>query len=224
MSDPGLMSLVVIPIAFGLIGFVEPCSIGATLLFIKFVEGTSRAAQLMQVMLFALTRALFIGLLGVLAAVIGGQFFVLQKAAWVVLGSLFVLIGALVAAGRTGPLMTTIGPGLGALSGARGSIALGLLFGVNIPACAVPILGALLAAAAAHGATGGTLAQSFVSLALFGLALSLPLVVAVLFERSRRLLDWLAGLTARLPVWTGLLLIALGGWSIWFGLFAQIGV
>lgn len=224
MSDPGLMSLVVIPIAFGLIGFVEPCSIGATLLFIKFVEGASRAAQLMQVTLFALTRALFIGLLGVVAALIGSQFFILQKAAWVVLGSLFVVIGALVAAGRTGSLMATIGPGLGTVSSARGSIALGLLFGVNIPACAVPILALLLGAAATHGATGGTLAQSFGSLALFGLALSLPLVVAVLFERSRRLLDWLAGLSARLPIWTGLLLIALGIWSIWFGLFARIGV
>ena len=85
-----------------------------------------------------------------------------------------------------------------------------------------------LADAELHGnlrrATGGTLAQSFGSLALFGLALSLPLVVAVLFERSRRLLDWLAGLSARLPIWTGLLLIALGIWSIWFGLFARIGV
>jgi cytochrome c-type biogenesis protein len=52
--------------------------------------------------------------------------------------------------------------------------------------------------------------------------LSLPLIAAVLFERARRALDWLAGLSARLPFWTGVLLAALGLWSIWFGLFARI--
>ena len=66
------------------------------------------------------------------------------------------------------------------------------------------------------------MARGFVSLALFGLALSLPLVVAVFFEPARRGLDWLAGLSRRLPIWTGLLLILLGSWSIWFALFVSI--
>jgi cytochrome c-type biogenesis protein len=46
--------------------------------------------------------------------------------------------------------------------------------------------------------------------------------VAVLFAPARRLLDWLAGLSGRLPLWTGLLLVALGAWSIWFGLFVSL--
>jgi copper chaperone CopZ len=65
-------------------------------------------------------------------------------------------------------------------------------------------------------------ARGFVSLALFGLALSLPLVVAVLFAPARRGLDWLASLTGRVPLWTGVLLIALGLWSVWFGLFVRL--
>jgi cytochrome c-type biogenesis protein len=80
----------------------------------------------------------------------------------------------------------------------------------------------LLGTAAAGGASGQTLASGFVSLAVFGLALSLPLVIAVYFERARRALDWLAELSRRVPRWTGLLLIALGVWSIWFALFVSI--
>jgi cytochrome c-type biogenesis protein len=92
---------------------------------------------------------------------------------------------------------------------------------LNIPACAAPLILALLGAAAAGGAAGATLASGFVSLAVFGLALSLPLVAAVLFEPARRALDWLAGLSGRIPVWTGAVLIALGIWSIWFGLVVE---
>jgi cytochrome c-type biogenesis protein len=224
MSDPSLMNLVVLPIAFGLIGFVEPCSIGTTLVLIKFLEGKDARTKVAQVTTFAATRAIFIGLLGVAAALLGTAFFALQKAAWVALGVLFVGIGLLLVLGRGPLLMTTIGPGLGSLSGARGSIGLGLLFGLNIPACAVPLLIALLAAAATQGATGGTLTAGFVSLSLFGLGLSLPLVAAVLFEPARRVLDRLARLSQSLPLWTGLILIALGLWSVWFGLFARLPV
>lgn len=104
----------------------------------------------------------------------------------------------------------------------RGPAMLGVLFGLNIPACAAPLIFAMLAAAAAGGASGATLLTGFVSLALFGLALSLPLMLAVLFERARRAIDWLGALSRRLPVWTRLLLVALGRWSIWFGVFARI--
>jgi len=114
--------------------------------------------------------------------------------------------------------MVSLGPGIARLSDVQGSAALGVLFGLNIPACAGPLLVALLGAAAAGGASGETLAGGFVSLALFGLAMSLPLVLAVLFEPARRALDWLAGLSRRLPFWTGLLLVVLGAWSIRLGL------
>jgi cytochrome c-type biogenesis protein len=61
-----------------------------------------------------------------------------------------------------------------------------------------------------------------VSPALFGLALPLPLVVAVLFAPARALLDRIAGLSRRIPRWTGALFVALGLWSIWFALFVAI--
>ncbi len=209
-----LTSLVLLPMGLVLLGFVEPCSIGSTLLVIKHLEDKSAVGKLAQVSIFAGTRALFIGLSGILATALGTAFLGLQRGAWIVLGAAYVLLGLLYLSGKAGVLMVSLGPSLAQLATPRGSASLGVLFGLNIPACAAPLLVVLLGAAAG-GTADGTLASGFVSLALFGLALSLPLVLAVLFDPARRAIDWLAGLSRRLPFWTGLLLIALGLWSIW---------
>ena len=214
--QPGLTSLVLLPLAFGLLGFVEPCSIGSTLIVIKSLDGKSGTNKVAQVSLFAATRAIVIGLLGMLAVVLGSAFLAVQRDAW--LGAIYVLIGTLVI-GRPRLLMASLGPSLARLSDLRGSAGLGLLFGLNVPACAMPLILALLGAAAAHGATGGTVASGFASLAIFGFGLSLPLVLAVLFEPAQRALDWMAGLSRRIPFWTGVLLIVLGLWSIGLALF-----
>jgi cytochrome c-type biogenesis protein len=216
-----LAATFLLPIGLGLFGFVEPCSIGSTLLFVKLIEGRPPAVEVAQVATFALTRAVFIGLLGAAAALIGAAFLGFQKAGWLVLGLVYLAIGILYLTGHIAWLMRTIGPRLASLGDLRSSAALGTLFGLNIPACAAPLLPALLAASAS-GATAGGVAGGFVSLALFGLALSLPLVVAALFSRAQRALDWLASLTGRVPRWTGVLLIALGLWSMWFGLFVTL--
>jgi cytochrome c-type biogenesis protein len=215
-------TLVLLPVGLGLLGFVEPCSIGSTLVFVKFLEGKDAPRKLSQVGIFAATRAGFIGLLGMLAVAAGTTFLGFQRIAWIALGALYVLLGLLYVSGKAGMLMASIGPSLARLSNAQGAAGLGVLFGLNIPACAAPLVFALLGLAAASGAAGATLASGFVSLALFGFALSLPLVVAVFFEPARRTLDWMAGLSRRLPFWTGLVLIALGAWSIRFALFAAM--
>lgn len=214
------MGLVAVPAGLGLIGFVEPCSIGSSLIFVKYLEGKSGAAKVAETTLFALTRAVFIGLLGVFAALLGTLFLDLQRSAWLLLGGAYVALGLLLASGRTHTLMVTIGPGLRRISGARTSAGLGLLFGLNIPACAAPLLFALLAGTAA--APGTTLVHGFVALGVFGLALSLPLVAAVLIPAARGLLDRLAALTGRFPLFAGIVLVALGAWSILFGLFATV--
>jgi cytochrome c-type biogenesis protein len=218
------LDLVALPVAFGLVGFIEPCSIGSTLIFIKTMEGKPPAMKLAQMALFAGFRAAFVGILGAAAVIVGAAFFGFQKVAWIVLGASYAALGVLYISGRIGWLMRSFGPGLATISSVRGSAALGVLFGLNIPACAAPLLLALLGASAAGGARGGSATQGFLALGLFGFALSLPLLVAVFFEPARRALDWLATLSRRLPVWTGLLLLALGAWSIWFGLFVTVPV
>ncbi len=218
MTD-ALTTGVLLPIGLGLFGFIEPCTIGSTLVFIKVMEGKPPATKLWQVGIFTVTRALFIGALGSVAVFVGTAFIGFQKAMWTGLGAIYFVLGLLYLAGRTGFFMRSLGPSLARIGDERGSAALGVLFGLNIPACSAPLLFTLLGTAAASGVSGATLASGFSSLALFGLALSLPLAVAVLVPAARRALDWLAGLSRRMPRWTGIVLIGLGVWSMWFGLF-----
>ncbi|OGA79107.1 MAG: hypothetical protein A3G81_00125 [Betaproteobacteria bacterium RIFCSPLOWO2_12_FULL_65_14] len=222
MNELGLFQLLVLPAGLGLFGFIEPCSIGSTMLFVKYLEDEAAAEKIRQTALFAATRAVFIGLLGVAAVMVGSGFVHFQKTAWIVLGVLYALLGVLLIAGRAGALMVAVGPGIATLSGLRGSAGLGVLFGLNIPACAAPLLAALLAAAAATGASGATVTAGFTALAVFGFFLSAPLVAAVFSARARRLLDWLAHQAGRFPKWTGVILIALGAWSIAFGLYTEV--
>lgn len=223
MSEFTLIHTIFLPIGLGLLGFVEPCSIGSSMVFVKIIEGQSAPMKIAQVSVFALSRALLIGLLGALAALIGSAFLELQKGAWLLLGLSYISIGAFYALGKAGFLMRSVGPSLSRLAGLRGSIGLGLLFGLNVPACAAPLIFALLGTAALAGtSTSGAVATGFATLGLFGLALSAPLVLAVLWQPGRRLLDRLAGLSVRIPMVIGLVLIGLGLWSVYFGLFVDL--
>ena len=217
-----LFNGVALPIFFGLIGFLEPCSIGSTLLVLKQIEGQPARARIVQTVMFAATRAVFIGLLGMLAALLGAAFLGFQKVAWLILGLVYIALGVLYLSGKAGVVMRSFGPSLARLRTVRGSVALGVLFGLNIPACAAPLILALLGSAAVTGTTGVALSSGFVSLGLFGFALSLPLVLAVFFAPARKMFDALAALSGRIPRWTGMLLVVLGIWSVWFGLFVSI--
>ncbi len=222
MSDGSLAHWLALPIGLGLVGFVEPCSIGTTLLFVKSLESHDSARKLAQVATFMATRAVFMGALGLAAIALGAAFLGWQRLAWAVFGTLYVVAGLLYAGGRAGWLAHTLGPGLGRFASVDGAAALGGLFALNIPACAAPLLFALIGATASGGAGGMSPLTGFVSLALFGVALSLPVAVMVAFPRTRRFLDAFAGLSRRAPFWTGLTLIGLGLWSIGFVLFVTL--
>jgi len=90
----GFINLLVLPAALGLFGFIEPCSIGSSLIFIKYLERKEAARKLAETILFAATRALFIGALGVLAALLGTAFLGWQKGAWILLGAVYVAMPA----------------------------------------------------------------------------------------------------------------------------------
>lgn len=220
MTGQPAVDWLLLPIAFGLLGFVEPCSIGSTLVFIKTIEDAPAAIQMSQTVLFAISRALVLGLLGGLAAAVGLRFFAFQHLVWVGLGGVYLMIGVAYLTRHVRWLMRPLGPGLAWLSTRHGSIWLGLFFGLNVPACAVPLLVALLSSAFAARAT----LAGFVMLALFGVTLSLPIIAAVWFESARRWIGGLAALSRSGSVWTGTAFLLLGAWSIWSGLAAPTGV
>ena len=173
------------------------------------------SAKTAQAVTFTLTRAVVIGLLGALAAWIGAIFLRFQKAGWVLLGALYVVLGAIYIAGKAGRLARGIGPSIGrALNDRAGPIGLGVLFGFNIPACAAPLLVAIIGAAAGSA----QIAKGVMALAIFGLALSLPIIAAVVWRPAQRYIERLASFSGRAPFWIGLLLIAVGAWSAYLGL------
>jgi cytochrome c-type biogenesis protein len=206
--------LVVVPIGLGLLGFIEPCTVGSSLLFVKYLEGKNRAAKVLETVVFAATRALFIGALGAAAGLLGALFLDLQRGFWILLGALYAAIGLVYLAGGQGRLMVVLGPGLDRAREARGAATLGILFGLNIPACAAPLLAAMMGASLG----AASIARGFLVMALFGLALSTPLVLVVLSGRARGWLDRLAALSRRAPLWTGVVFVILGVWSILWGL------
>ena len=59
MTGLSLPSALLVPFGLGLLGFVEPCTIGSSLIFIKHIEGRGAGGKLAEVGLFAATRAVF---------------------------------------------------------------------------------------------------------------------------------------------------------------------
>lgn len=215
--DIDLWMLLVLPLGLGLLGFIEPCSIGSTLLFVKYLEEKNAASKVVETVVFALTRGVFIGALGALAAFIGSAFVDLQRLFWVSLGSVYLVLGGLYLFGQQRRLTGLLGPIFRRNLGMRGAVTLGVVFGLNIPACAAPLLAAIFAAS--FGAA--TVAQGFWMMAIFGVALSLPLIAAVSWTRARAALTRVAGITERAPFWIGVVLVVLGAWSIYLGLDAS---
>jgi len=170
-------------------------------------------------LIFSLTRALLIGMLGIVAALLGSGFFIFQQGVWLILGLVYGGLGLLYLSGRSGWLSRRLGPSLNAVPRRRGSVLLGLVLGLNIPACAAPLLFALIATTATSAQTW---VQGFISMALFGLALSIPLILAVLLPQGRRFLDRLASVSSHAPRWTGFVLLGLAAWSVYFGVATDI--
>ena len=124
-----LWTLFAVPIGLGLLGFVEPCSIGTSLLFLQYLEGRPVRVQIAQTLVFTATRALFIGLLGVVAALVGAAFIGLQKGAWAAMGFAYVALGVAYLFGYADRLKHSIGPSLGRLSEVGGAAAMAVLLG-----------------------------------------------------------------------------------------------
>ncbi|MBI3126128.1 MAG: hypothetical protein HYZ11_00815 [Candidatus Tectomicrobia bacterium] len=201
-----------IPLAFGLLGFVEPCSMGANFVFLAYLRGRPLAEQLGQAAAFVLSRALFLGLLGAGVAWLGRSFAAGVYLYSAGLGALYVLLGILALSVHFGGFTLPVGD-LAWLQRKSGlALPMGAVFGLSAPICATPLFLALLGQAGLAGVGKG-----FISMSLFGVALSAPFLV---IAASRRASDWLIRLgrhSARAPLWAGVFLVLVGAWSIWIG-------
>lgn len=215
--DPNIIIFILLPIGLGLLGFVEPCTIGGHLLFLDTQKGRTKPERMNAVTVFIITRALIMGLFGALIAFLGQRLIGVQTGVWLIFGSIYLIIGLAFIFGRTGVFKQRISLAPAAWKRAKNPMVLGLAFGLNIPACAAPILFGLLGLAA----TSGTMFAGFSMMALFGLALSFPLIIVAANQKFATLLEKL-GQHLKQKKWViGFIFILLGFWSIYFGLFVD---
>jgi cytochrome c-type biogenesis protein len=213
----GFVSLILLPLGFGLIGFVEPCVIGAHLIFLTRQAERSQKARAAALIAFVSARTLVMGTLGASVGLLGQLLIGLQTGFWLVFGLLYCTIGAAFVLNRSGWLKRGIILPSPAWKNARSAWLVGAAFGLNIPACAAPILFGLLGLTV----SGGSAIAGFTTMAIFALGLSAPLVVMTLLPAFARFVErsaeWL-----RARRWlTGALFVVLGIWSVYFGLFVD---
>lgn len=209
MSETALLALA---FGLGLLGFIEPCSVGANGLFLSYLREKDRATRLRETVKFALGRSVVLGLFGIGIALLGGLVFSAQRGFWLVLGLLYLALGVAVILDARLRLhlfdrlrFVRVLPEHG-----DRSLGLGLLFGLNLPACAYPLMVALLGRSAASGALSG-----FAALFVFGLALSLPLVPLALSERVSKLFVRLTRFNGATPYLIGLVLIVVAAYVLY---------
>jgi len=213
----GFISLVLLPLGLGLIGFVEPCAIGAHLIFLARQAERSRKARAAALVAFVVARTLVMGLFGALVGLLGQLLIGFQTGFWLVFGLLYCVIGATFLLSRPGWFKRGLALPSPAWKNARSAWLVGAAFGLNIPACAAPILFGLLGLTV----SGGSAIAGFTTMAIFALGLSAPLVAMTLLPAFARFVErsaeWL-----RARRWlTGALFVVLGIWSVYFGLFVD---
>ena len=109
---------------------------------------------------------------GGMIVVLGQRLIGLQTGAWLIFGVVYLGLGATILAGWDKPMRRRFGVAPDRWKMASSPLLQGLAFGLNIPACAAPILFGSMGPATAIGSAS----MGFLMMAVFALALSLPLI------------------------------------------------
>jgi cytochrome c-type biogenesis protein len=210
-------TVLVVPLALGLLGFIEPCTVGGHLVFLRAVTEGSRLSRLTATLTFALSRTFVMGAFGAVVGLLGERLIDVQTGLWLVFGVVYVVIGVAFGAGQGGYFKRRMDAGPSAWKMGSNPVLLGIAFGLSIPACAAPILFGLIGLVAGSGAV----MLGFATMAVFALALSLPLAALAVSPFAMSLAGRLAG-DGRITRWVvAIIFIVLGLWSLWFGLFVD---
>ncbi len=201
----------------GLLGFIEPCTIGAHILFLDGQLARSPNKRLVSVGSFIVGRIVIMGGIGVGIVFVGSGFISVQTGFWAIFGGLYLVLGITMLTGLDRYLRKNIGIGPDRWKFSEKPVLQGLVFGLNIPACAAPIMFALIGAAALTG----TAASGAILMATFALGLSLPLLPLSLYPRLSVHLEHLSGWLRQRRWVLGAVFVLLGLWSIWFGLYVN---
>lgn len=198
----------VLAFGLGLIGALTPCAFAINALLLGYLRHRPRRERIAAALRFAGVRAVFLGLVGLLFALavdrIGLATWRYQQA----INLLLILLGALFIVDHYRPLplpVLDLGTRLGKSRGT--AFGLGLLFGLDIPACASPLFFAVLS----RTALSGEIAGGVLALLAFGLGMSLPVIIATASERFNAAATAFARRRRPAFVWIGgIMLVAAG--------------
>lgn len=180
-----MVNLVLVPVIFGIVGAFTPCALGINAVFLGYVTGKPRPVRLWEWLLFALARAAFLVVLGLLFGLLGQYVGAFVRGYQKLIAVGLIALGALFIVSRYRPVPV---PRL-SLAGTwnpdgESALALGAVFGLDIPACTSPLVLALLA----QTVLVGNYVFGAISLFLFGVGMSLPLLAVTYYEGADRLL------------------------------------
>ncbi len=202
-------SVIILPFFFGLIGFVEPCSMGINIMFLSSINRTSSARRIKEIAIFMLVRALVLALLGLSVAFVGNKLFSLERGFFIILASIYISIGLLMIFSKS--LLKRLRNvriahilGLDFKEGALKR--LGLIAGLTIPACAIPLITVLLG----QTLLLGKILTGFITLFVFGLALTVPLAIFSFFKGGIIWLGRIAERTKKFRLVGGVILVLIG--------------
>ena len=83
----------ILAFGLGLLGFIEPCTVGAHMLFLQGQRTRSMDQRLRAVVTFLLARLLVMGGFGGAIVVLGQRLIGVQTGAWLVFGIVYLSIG-----------------------------------------------------------------------------------------------------------------------------------
>jgi cytochrome c-type biogenesis protein len=202
-------SMIILPFVFGLIGFVEPCSMGINMMFLSSIDRTSSARRFREIAVFMLVRALVLALLGLSVSLVGNSLFSFERFLFIFLASIYIVVGFLMIFSKSllGKLRNVHIAGWLGLDLKEGSLKrFGLIAGLTIPACAIPLITVLLS----QSLLLGDIITGFIALFVFGIALTIPLAVFSYFKGGMIWLSWIAERAKKLRVVGGVILILIG--------------
>ncbi len=182
---------------------------GINMMFLSSIKETSSANRFKEIAIFMLVRALVLAVLGTSVSFLGGRLFSFQSGFFLILAIFYICIGLLMIfsrslLGRLRSIRVAHWLGLDLREGAVKR--LGLIAGFTIPACAIPLITVLLG----QSLFIGNIVSGFLSLFVFGLALTVPLAVFSFFERGIAWLEWIAQRSGKLRVVGGVVLVLIG--------------
>ncbi len=181
-----IVSLLFMPLVFGVVGAFTPCALGINAVFLGRIAGKSKHQRLTEWLLFSLTRAAFLAILGLAFGLLGQLVGDFVRGYQVIISYGLILLGTLFIASRFWPLPL---PGLSLMpavanlgethrTSAGGALALGVVFGLDIPACASPLVLGLLA----QTVLVGNYLFGVIALFIFGVGMSLPVLIVGAFD------------------------------------------